>query len=217
MKKKIILFDIDYTLFDTDAFRDATYPKLREILHQKDTPQFYLQTKQAELTLRKAGGFGPIKFAELLAEMLQIEPEAEKFEELFYNEDLYNMCLYPEVEAVLSSLSRQGNVLIGILSTGEQSFQERKIASIRHFFQENMIHIYTNKFDHINEVLSLYKNQELIVVDDSPVFFDAVKEKNEYATAILIKRDKKHEENFIGQKYTSKSTVTNLAEVIDFV
>src|SRR5579872_1590328 len=175
--KHIVLFDIDYTLFDTDKFRDRTYPKLMHLLQQEDTPEYHQKVQEVEKQLIKKAGYEPVAFAKSLMEILQISPKHQEVEELFYQEDLYKQCLYPEVQETLESLAKNPDIVLGIVSQGETSFQERKISAVRHFFVEQFIFISLNKIGMVEDIIEATEDRRVTVVDDSAPFLDALKKK----------------------------------------
>lgn len=193
MNKKVILFDIDYTLFNTDKFRDITYPKLMQLLRQEDLPQYHEEVKLIEKDLIKGGGYEPVIFARTLAKALQLQPEYDAISKLFYDEKLYDNCLYPEVKDVLNKLSKKEDFILGIISKGENTFQRRKIASINHFFASENIYISLDKFDKIDEIYNNYLGDKLTVIDDSALFLDAVKKKWDAIFTVFMKRESRYE------------------------
>lgn len=212
--KHLILFDIDYTLFDTDKFRDLTYPKLMQLLEQEDTPEYHTKVKEVEKSLIKKAGYEPVAFAKELMEVLRIQPKHEEIEKLFYNEKLYKECLYPEVHEVLLSLSKNPDILLGIVSQGTVSFQERKIASIRHFFKEQFIYIALHKIGMTSDIASETKEFSLTVVDDSAPFLDALKKTVSTATTILVAKENRYEKRPTPEGFKPDYTVMSLSEVL---
>lgn len=190
--KKIILFDIDYTLFNTDKFRDLTYPRLQEILQQEDNPHYHEKIKHIEKALIATGGYEPVGFGRLLMEALSIKGKNKQLEALFYDEELYKKCLYPEVTLTIELLSKK-NFTLGIVSKGEFSFQKRKIQPIEHYFAKNNIFISNDKIAQIDAIKNAYKSFATMIIDDSEPFLNEVKNKWKEVQAVLIERQNRYE------------------------
>ena len=111
-KKIIILFDIDYTLFDTENFKQS---------------------------------------------------------------NLKSHIIYPEVKDVLSSLDKIA--VLGILSEGDVVFQMKKLkrCKIDNFFSDKHIHIVLQKNSTMYEILDIYKNNRIFIVDDKLSFLREIK------------------------------------------
>lgn len=216
-KKKIILFDIDYTLFDTDKFRDLTYPSLMNLLEQEDLPQYHEKVHLIEHTLISKGGYEPVTFANLLAEALQLKPKREEIERIFYDIALYDVCLYPEVKNILENLEKRNGVILGIISKGETSFQKRKISAVRTYFQSHNVHISLNKFDLIPTVLQKYQKDTLYVVDDSAPFLDNVKKTDKSVVTVLVEKPNRYEKREKPVDFVPDVAITNLSEVLRIV
>lgn len=217
MNKKVILFDIDYTLFNTDKFRDLTYPSLMNLLEQEDLPQYHEKVRFIEHTLISKGGYEPVTFANLLAETLELKPKREEIERIFYDIALYDACLYPEVKHVLKNLTKRDDVILGIISKGETSFQKRKISAIKTYFQSHNVHISLNKFDLISTVLQEYQKGALYVIDDSAPFLDSVKKANKSAVTVFVEKPNRYEKREKPADFVPDVAITDLSEVLRIV
>lgn len=215
--KKIILFDIDYTLFNTDLFRDLTYPQLRNILEQEDTPQYHAVIKEVERSLIKEGGYEPVAFATLLSEVLKIPAKRNEIEQLFYSKELYEQCLYPDVTFVIQQLSKSEDVQLGIVSKGEQTFQKRKIEALRLYFIEKNIFISEDKNSEIQKMKDAYRNNQAIIIDDSQVFLHEVQETWDQAYTVLMERENRYERRVDVKDFVPEATIHALDEVLPLV
>lgn len=216
-KQKIILFDIDYTLFNTDLFRDKTYPRLMDLLKQEDTPEYHVKVKEVEKELVVKGGYEPVGFARTLSDALAILPKRHELEKLFYNPDLYDECLYPEVKNLLKILSERKNIVLGIVSRGEGTFQRRKIQVIQSFFSKENIFISLTKVDMIRKILEKFKEDKLFVIDDSAPFLYEIKKQNSNVLAILVEKENRYERKPVAENFVPDAVITNLEEVVTLV
>lgn len=212
-KKKIVLFDIDYTLFDTDKFRDTTYPQLMQFLQQEDS----LKVKQIEKQLIEVGGYEPVIFARTLEKALQIKPQYNEISALFYNEKLYDTCLYEEAEPVFKTLSKMDDITLGIVSKGENSFQRRKIASLSKYLKNENIYISSNKFEKIDEIYNHYADKKIIIIDDSAPFLDAVKKSHEIISTIFIERKSRYEKREVPVDFRPDMRIATLTEMMSII
>ncbi len=124
-KKKVVLFDIDYTLFDTKAFKHS---------------------------------------------------------------NLQTFSVYKEVVDALSEIGAYAE--LGIFSEGDGVFQKEKLlqtAIAAHFLPEH-VHIVTKKQDSIVEILQMYKDVSLFLVDDRPEVLALAKKHKPDAFTIFMKR-----------------------------
>jgi len=212
-KKKIILFDIDYTLFDTDKYRKRTYPQLMKLLEQEDVPEYHQKVGKVEKELIQKG-YESVAFARTLADALLIKPERNKLKKIFYNKGLYKNCLYTEVISVLSKLYKKNDFILGIISKGEITFQNRKIESIRNFFLESSIHISLNKTEEFKKIQNLYDNFDISIIDDSSLFLSEVKKIRPNTFVILIEKENRYEEQARVEGFIPDKKIKDLQEIL---
>lgn len=215
--KKIVLFDIDYTLFDTDSFRLILYEQLADKLGFSDIQEFYKLTIQAEEeTKRQLGYYRRDIFLEILKRHAKHKVPFEELQELYQNQSLYTNTLYQDAREVLQKLTAD-NIHINILSTGYKEFQMMKIASLNEFLPVDSLHIFENKLPHLSDVLSHYQGYNIYIVDD---FIDILKEAKSIhpaVTTILITRQKKFEDNFGSRDFIPDYQVKSLTEILPII
>lgn len=212
-KKKIILFDIDYTLFNTDKFRDITYPQLMELLQQEDTEKYHQKVMEVEKELISRGGYEPVGFAHALSEALKILPKHHQLEQLFYDTTLYETCLYPEDRNVLEKLSQRKDVVLGIVSRGENSFQRRKIQTIKSFFPDNNVFISLTKVDLIERMINQFRDMQIFVIDDSAPFLYEFKKADKKIVVILVEKENRYERRPVADGFIPDFKIGNLTEI----
>lgn len=215
--KKIVLFDIDYTLFDTDSFRVILYEQLAKMLGFTDIQKFYKLTIQAEEeTKKELGYYRRDVFLEILKREAKKDVPLEELQEIYRNESLYTSTLYKDSREVVQKLATKG-VHMNILSTGYKEFQMMKIASLNEFLPINSLHIFENKILHLKDVLSQYAGYTIYIVDDFRDILKEAKSLNPQVITIWITRQKKFEDNFGSDDFTPDYQVKNLKEIVPLI
>ena len=213
--KKIVLFDIDYTLFNKDIFFEELFKSIAEALN---------------IDVNIVTGAGHEAYKENIIEVDYLEPNllsskiAEKLGridklktiESIVN-DSYNSpgSLYEETIDVLRNISEVAT--IGIFSKGHTGFQKNKLTIIKHLIDESNIHIFVDKDSNIKEVLEKYDNSNLFLVDDKLSVLKLAKDFNGKVFTIWIKRGPYAESGKNVEKFEPDSEVLNLAETIPII
>ena len=187
--KKIILFDIDHTLFDTYKFRNLTYKKLASKLGLVFDEKFIEKTKEAEEVSSKAAGFyEPDLFMKNLIDLCEVNFELADLRKEFWKKENFVRSLYPDVKNVLKKLSEEKDLLIGILSTGDSNYQKKKIEIVKHYMQDEHIHIFVDKLAELQEVVKKYEKHQIFVVDNLLSILELAKKINSKVQTVHIKR-----------------------------
>ena len=166
-KNTIVLFDIDYTLFDTKSLKDTVYEK-------------YFRDIEKAL------------FFKNLKNLSEETPLKKRIRECLWKE-VGSHLLYPETLEIIEELSKK--VTIGIFSKGHQKFQRKKIKSIEKFFEDENVHIFLDKISKLPEVLAKYLDKRIFIVDDSLEVLIEAKSINPKVMTILVDREGKNFEN----------------------
>src|SRR5690348_16490032 len=130
MSKKIVLFDIDYTLFDTTAYKKGVSKELAKLFHQLDPQKVYDIIDGVYYDVRSFGSFDPRLFADIFIEKYPEVSSKDVIEHVWWEKKLLIDSLYPEVLSVLQELSKQDNIALGIFSSGKTEFQLAKISHL---------------------------------------------------------------------------------------
>ncbi len=171
MEKKILLFDIDSVIFDTEKFRSWRNNKVQEIA-QIDSNRARIIFKEVKpICFKECGGYEPRYYAELVAQALDREailPALVDVLEGAAYEDFH----YQEVEKAIRALADSENFIIGIQSEGDPKTQKDKLGNLIAYFDPAYMFFYqTDKINALkNDILQhlgLLKNN-VIVVDDRP-------------------------------------------------
>lgn len=165
--KKIILFDIDYTLFDTDKFRDIVYKKIAQEMSLSFDAKFKRYAKEAEeITVRSLGNYEPDFFIKTILELQKSSVSPEKLNELFWDKENFEGSIYDDVDSSIQNLTKIKDLIIGVLSTGENVFQRKKIEVLKKILSEDHVHIHVDKLSKLENILRKYKNDQVFIVDD---------------------------------------------------
>ena len=160
MKKKIILFDWDDTLFSKVEYKKRLRSNLAKICGTSEEEIFKFEEKYFE-NLKRSDDFQIDNFVESFGKKFDKKIKLKDF-----NSDklgIYSGALFPETISVLESLKNYFN--LGIYSQGFINLQKIKIGSskIENFFDEKFIYIDRNK---LNPDLIEKLPDGAIIVDD---------------------------------------------------
>ncbi len=216
--KSIVLFDIDYTLFDQDSYRDRFFPLLGKEIGITDKDKFLSLKKATDEKTRKiAGFFDPYVFLGELIKHAQKPTTLKRLENIFFNNDIYKTSLYEDTLSVLNQMTKKKYV-VGILSTGHTKHQKKKIEQLKEYFRRTNIHIFPNKIAFLKEVLEKYKtHKEIYLVDDTLEVLNAAKAINGNLNTIWIKKTKKYEAPFSIPNFNPDYTFTNLSAILSIL
>lgn len=189
-KKRVILFDIDHTIFDTKKYLDLSLGMLRDRLGLSDEDEFHRLTIEIYKEQRTHTAFQPVVFVEAFLKRLGLEGNAKEFGEIFFNRDIMGQSLYPDVETVLQDFAAQPNIELGIFSHGQSTHQRAKIVSIMSVFKDDSIYINEiDKIKQIPQVLSRHKDDQIYIIDDLMDVLFSFKSLDKSVVTILPKRE----------------------------
>ena len=218
MNKKIVLFDIDYTVFDTRTFRVNLYELLSEKLGYKNKSNFVDLAKKVEADTRKQEGyFKPSTFLELLKNETKTKISSNELEDIFYDESLYIKSLYEGAKSVFQELVIKKNIQINIFSTGEKKFQMQKITALTDMLMIDNLHIYVDKLKKLKEVLQQYEDYHIYMVDDFPIVLKEAKQFNKNITTIWVNRGIRIEDEELIKSFKVDYIIKKLEEIIPLV
>ncbi len=213
---KIVLFDIDHTVFDANLYRVKLYANLAKALGS-DTHQFSKTAEYEYAKLRKKTNyFTPDTLLRTILADSKSQADFKKAEDVFWSRELYESCVYPEVKKVFSYLSTN-NIPIGIFSTGDILHQKIKIESLKEYLSENHIYISPNKFKIIKTTLKIYKDYRTFLVDDYPQILEEAKSHHETIFTVFINRNEANPHMMMSNNFTPDATITNLGQLIDII
>lgn len=214
-KKKVVIFDIDYTIFNTHAFRKNLYEFLAQKLGYTDIGPFVQVAKHIEKKTRDTVGyFKPLVFLKLIKAELKTDLSITELEGLFFDESLYIESLYEDARSVFQELVMKRDIPIIIFSMGEKKFQMYKLKALKEMLEVDHIHIFADKFKRLKDVLREYKNYHIFMVDDLPTVLKQAKMFNKDIVTIWVNRDKQVSEKDFVQGFKADYVIDNLVKII---
>lgn len=216
-RTKIVLFDIDHTLFDTRAYLLQCFAQLERLLASESKLNIKSLAHEIYASQRKHAYFSPKVFSEELKLRVKTNQSLQTFENVFYNEQNLEKSLFKDTLPTLKKLSEQ-NIALGIFSGGDKILQEKKLQTLYHLLHQRLIYIFDrDKHEAIREVAALYKTQKLYVVDDLLSVLAQFKSANHAVCTIWIVRS---EETRLKQQkiaFNADFVVNSLSELLPIV
>lgn len=199
VSERIILFDIDKTVFDTRASGKKYGQKLAERCHVGEE-KIKESVESYRSQLESSTDFDP---DELLAR-IETEYGVEKgnLEQVLFDQS--NFILFPESGAVLEKLAKTS--ILGLFSEGRQQWQKKKmeLTGIARFFDPKYVIVERRK---MNEESIKKIPQGSTVIDDKRVVIERLKQLRPDLNLIWINRE--NEEKIEG--------VTNIKSLKDLL
>lgn len=215
MTNKVILFDIDYTLFDTTKFKKLVAEEIASVI-QFPGKNFYELLEEVYYKARFDNHFEPSLFSASLQEKVKKAVYDERMQSIWFDQKLMKKALYPEVQHVLQQLQTL-QIPCGIFSTGNTEFQLAKISSLDDTLQKSHIHIFSNKEKNIAELLQEYHNYSVFLIDDYLSILEKTKKSHPNITTVWMKRGKFAENVSFPTVFIPDATILNLEELLPLV
>ena len=205
MRQKIIFFDIDRTLFNSENFLENFYKRIFEVYSL--TPEEIVKIKDLYHSSKAVKGyFIPSIFLENIVNSYS-QIEANKLKSIFNS--LIEKNLYEDSNVLMDINSF---AQIAFFSKGDEEFQKEKIKRFMKVVNINDVHILPDKIKEIGKIFSNYSNFKIFLVDDEIEVLQNAKEKMDFVTTILMDRKKnKIKSGKIEHK------VENLNEIINLI
>ena len=203
--KKLILLDLDNTLFDSSSYRKSVFAKLGNA---------DLCQKIYDKMLDEFGYFLPKMFVEILSSRLKGTKE-KKIMDVIFDQKNFRDNLHKEILISLKMLIELGEV--GILSQGDKEFQHAKISHFKHLLSRNHINIVKNKKSDMVDVFKNIQTYKIYFVDDILHMLETAKKINPQITTIWMKRGRYAQNQREIPGFTPDAEVENLSEVVKIV
>lgn len=209
--KRLILFDLDNTLFNPASFRENVFSKFAEIIDKKKKEEIIVLCRNLyDEQIKESGFFDPERFIEKLIAILG-KGEKKVLLAVVFAQEFLDAHFHQDAFETIKNW--KDKVEIGILSQGEEKLQRAKLTSIAHLFHPDRIHIPQKKKEKMQEILKMYKEYDIVFVDDMlPMLFEAKKIRPDIKT-VWIKRGRYALfQKPIGE-FTPDATITSLREL----
>lgn len=210
----VILFDIDYTLFDVGKYRSLVFERFQELLPEvKGISEIAKKTYEE---IRESGWFEIDRFTKQFLENITTQINGKILADVWRDSELLKESLYPEAEMVLRKLDSM-NFILGIFSSGTVEFQKSKIDTISHFFKTEHVHIHGLKDEKFPEIITKYKGYRLILIDDYIPVLEKAKQTDKGMTTIWMKRGKLSQKVAPSDLYPPDFIVEDLEAILPLI
>lgn len=218
-KRTIILFDIDYTLFDAQLYRKLMFDIITDVIAYEEREKFLQTLEAVYFSHRKKTGYFDIEFMlEELGRELSITINRERvLDAILADEASFQQALFTETIDVMETLSQQKDLRIGVFSSGKKEHQLSKLKKFIHVFQEEHIHIFMLKDKEIPAIMEKYQNDIVYLVDDVLSILYNAKKHHPNLTAIWMKRGRLAAQQEPIKDFTPDYTVENLWQAAEIV
>lgn len=214
----IVLFDIDYTLFDVEYFDECFHKELSKIF-KEDEELIRSTSIEIIVTLIEQESFLDIdKYLEILLSKLEKKKHRSEVEHFLFETSFFKNGFYTEVEKSLKSLKNIAR--LGIFSQGDEKLQGAKIkqSGFNDLFEQDLIYIIKpKKLDFLPLLKRKHHADKVYLVEDKPSVIQSVKEFIPSMFTIWVERGKyaKSQKDIAG--FSPDAKVRNLRDVVGIV
>lgn len=188
MKKKLILLDIDHTIFDTNSFRKEFFGKIADLYKSAENIPA-LCDSLCNAIIEKKGFFDTEEFLKELLIKIGGQDYTTTIRQYILDEAIVKMHLHEDVMEALHKLGKLGT--IGILSQGEDRYQRSKLITIEHLLGSEHIYISKDKKTFMSKIFNTLKDYDVFFVDDTLVMLYAAWQIDSSVRTIWMKRTNK--------------------------
>lgn len=198
--KRIILFDIDLTLINTDEYRERSLTALASYTH-KSIGEVEIAREQYINSLQTTKDFHPKELAKWMS--MALGNNMEKLLDQIWNKDILSGLVYEEVEIALEMLSEENT--LGIYSEGFDDFQKLKLEAngLTKYFNPKWVFITRKKLGDV-KVNTLGK---VTIVDDNIKICEML---NDYKDVTILWLNRK-----TNKKSKDVRTIFSLKELVN--
>ncbi len=182
---KVILFDIDKTLFDREKYLGGFFVLLESEFglnsdEANEVGKFYQEVKDE---------YGYFSSEAFLIRIYGRFPDLSEKLDYYFSQENLDKFLY-EDSKVLYEFKKSR---IGIFSKGDGPFQKAKIKSFGDIIEQDLIYVFHNKLEKLPEILEKHNDSKLTIVDDNIAVLVNAKSLNPNVRTILIDRTREFE------------------------
>jgi FMN phosphatase YigB (HAD superfamily) len=169
--RKIILFDVDHTLIDTDKLRKLIRIEISKAAKVSEEVLCQIETEYTE-TLKSRYDFNPEDYLNFLD--VHLHKEKKLIRQIFYKDVLYRKSLFPDVIEALGSLVNKFH--LGVFSEAvlhNQLIKLEKSGTMK-YFDRRYLFIFRRKIE--KEVLSRLPEKAVLIDDNGGVLEEVHKQ-----------------------------------------
>ncbi len=213
-KQKIILFDIDYTLFDVAKFRKKIFKSIIGFVGKNKIDKIDKILEDIYYTSRERVGYFKMDgFLEDVSRKFKINVALTNI----LKDEIFSDNLYGETKEVLEYIAKDPSIKIGIFSGGEFGFQLKKIQEVSNFFHKEHVNIIKQKHLNISEIIKKYKSFRIYLVDDVFDILYNAKKIDKKLISIWIKRGRFAKSAKPIGEFKPDFEIRNLKEIISII
>ena len=207
MQKGIILFDIDRTIFDTDAFSKALGQSLQKVIKKISIEDIQKAKHEFISSLSAVREFDPENFITFICKKFNLS-DRKSLIDVFYgseNKHWFTDFIFPETFEIFTKL--KDDFRFGIYSEGTKKFQNYKFNSLEilPYLDKDLIFIMDHKTN--SEAVSKIPKNSIIIDDKESVCEYLVD--NGINTIWLNKKD-----NWVSDKFQTIHNVMELPGIL---
>lgn len=216
--KKLVMLDIDNTLFDSGSYRNKFFKDIALLLkREKNIDEGKQLCSDIYDQLRmQLGFFSPHKFVDAVINEAAINPKfkEEITEAIFSRKSLKNN-MHGEVQETLLALGKLAE--LGIFSQGDLLLQKAKLEEIKYLLTIDHVHIVENKIKVFEKIFGTYNGYKIFFIDDALPILWEVKKLYGQVFAIWIKRGRWAERQKDISGFHPDGTIFKLSEAVAIV
>ncbi len=217
MNKRIVLFDIDHTIFNTSAYA-ANIGKILSSFVEGDAREFEVGARVTWTQIHKQFGyFSPGVYISLLFDEFSFTRSEEELQKAIVDEKMLASCLYPEVKEAFITFSKHHEIEIGVFSSGDLEFQRQKVKAISRFLHPSHMHIFVKKTEELDSIFRQYDRANIYVVDDLLKVLHQVKIHDKSIQTVWMKRGKWLQTQEKPEGFMADFEVESVKEVVGIV
>ena len=205
-KPKLVLLDVDRTLFDRQRYRKFIQEKVLEKtgIDNSSEESIYKQT------IFEKGVFDRDYYLNLLSSKISTNNSLDVLRQMLFDESILTNYLYADVSYFLEQISMTAK--LGVLSMGDYNFQKSKLSSFQRLLESDKIYILPDKKKEAERITSENKEFQVYFIDDDPETLEIYKKSDPNWTTILIERYGPNDYN-----YVSDFEITSLQEGVEII
>jgi len=216
--KPVVLFDIDYTLFDPRHFEKCFYPYLARLCSLDEELVRGSLSRILRETVVQDHFLDIDKFLKLSLSNLKKEEYIEEVNRFLFAGYFFKDGFYSEVKNTIISLSSIAR--LGIFSQGNEKLQGAKIyqSGFRNFIEKELTYlIKPKKIDFLPSLKKIHVSDKIFLVDDRLSILNEVKKQIPSVFGIWIKRGWYAENEEEIPNFSPDAEIENLSEVVKIV